>query len=226
MTQPPDPGPAPMPRLLVLTDRHRAAAAGHTLEGALDAALDAGAPAIVLRERDLPRPQRARLAERLRTRTATVGAQLWLGGDPELAADVGADGVHLPSRATVVRAPGLAVTGRSCHDADEVVEAVAAELDHVTISPVATTASTPGYGPPLGAEGVARLAAVAGALPVYTLGGVDVADVATWRAVGAYGVAVLGAVLGAAHPDRAVAELLAELGASDEPPLHPAGGSP
>lgn len=214
------------PRLLVLTDRHRAAAAGHTLEGALGAALDAGAPVVVLRERDLPRPQRARLAARVRERTALVGAQLWLGGDPELAREVGADGVHLPRHAPVVRAAGVAVTGRSCHDRDEVAAAVAAGLDHVTVSPVAPTASKPGYGPPLGAQGVAGLIAAAADLPVYALGGVGPADVATWRAVGAHGVAVLGAVLGASDPARATAALLDQLTASDDLAPTPRAGGP
>lgn len=205
---------APLPRLLLLTDRHRTAAAGHDLERAVAAALTAGVPAVVLRERDLPRAQRRALAQRLRRRTEEVGAELWLGGDPDLAVEVGADGVHLPAAAPPVRAPGLPTTGRSCHGADEVAAAVAARLDHVTVSPVAPTASKPGYGPALGAGGLTALAATAAPLPVYALGGVVAGDVDRWVAAGAYGVAVLGGILAAPDPGAATTRLLAALAAA------------
>lgn len=199
----------------MVSDRHRAHHAGHRLEAALTAALSAGADAVVLRERDLPRPQRAALALRLRTAADRNGGQLWLGGDPSLAVEVGADAVHLPASAPVARAAGVPRTGRSCHDVDEVRAAVAAQLDHVTVSPVAWTSSKPGHGPPLGPDGVADLAAAAaGRLRVYALGGVDAGGVATWLRAGADGVAVLGAVLAAADPAAATAELRAALDAS------------
>ncbi|MCW2745028.1 MAG: thiamine phosphate synthase, partial [Mycobacterium sp.] len=51
-----------LPRLLVLTDR-RAVPAGRTLLDTLRAAVDAGATALVLRERDLPAAERAALAD-------------------------------------------------------------------------------------------------------------------------------------------------------------------
>lgn len=211
------PRPLDGPRLLLLTDRHRAAAAGHDLEEAVAAALDVGAPVVVLRDRDLPRDQRRALARRLRRRTAATGAQLWLGGDPDLAADVGADAVHLPAAAPVARAPGVAVTGRSCHGVDEVRGAVAAGLDHVTLSPVAPTPSKPGYGPALGPHGLAALVAAAGPLRTYALGGVVPADVATWLAAGVHGVAVLGGVLAAPDPARATRAVLAALDAARPP---------
>ena len=205
------------PRLLLFTDRHRAASAGHDLEDALAAAVTAGAPVVVLRERDLPRPRRRALAQRLRRRTADAGAKLWLGGDPQLAAEVGADGVHLPAAAPVRRAAEVTTTGRSCHDPAEVAAAVAAGLDHVTVSPVAPTASKPGHGPGLGADGLAELAAGAAPLRVYALGGVTADDVRAWRLAGAHGVAVLGAVLAAPDPAAATRHLLAALDAG--PPI-------
>lgn len=211
---PPDRHGRPHPRLVLLTDRHRAAAAGHDLEEAVAAALSAGAPVVVLRERDLPHADRRALALRIRRRADEVGAQLWLGGDPTLAAEVGADGVHLPSAAPVLRAPGVATTGRSCHDVDEVAAAVAAGLDHVTVSPVAPSASKPGHGPSLGPQGLATLAATAAPLRVYALGGVTAADVPRWLAAGADGVAVLGAILAAPDPAAATTRLVTALAAT------------
>jgi thiamine-phosphate pyrophosphorylase len=93
-----------------------------------------------------------------------------------------------------------------CHSVLEVVAAAGAPF--VTISPVAPTASKPGYGPALGVEGVRAAAAAAGEMPVFALGGVTVANAASFRDAGAYGVAVMGAVLRARDPEWLVRDLL------------------
>jgi thiamine-phosphate diphosphorylase len=198
------------PRLLVLTDRRAGAVRGRVLTATVAAAVDAGAPAIVLRERDLPRVHRRALAADLRGITAAAGTWLIVAGDPELATEVGADGVHLAGRDPLALAAGM-VTGRSCHDADEVAAARAAGVDLVTLSPVAPTASKPGYGPALGADGLAALAAAAVPSTVYALGGVTPDDVPRWRASGAHGVAVMGPVMRAADPATIVRRYLARL---------------
>jgi thiamine-phosphate diphosphorylase len=198
------------PRLLVLTDRRASAGHGRDLRATVAAAVAAGAPAIVVRERDLPRAHRAALAAELRALTAATGAWLLIAGDPTLAAEVGADGVHLAGRDPLVLAPGM-VTGRSCHDAAEVAAARAAGVDLVTLSPVAATPSKPGYGPALGVDGLGALAASAGRAAVYALGGVTPDDVTRWCTHGAHGVAVMGPVMTAADPATVVRRYLAPL---------------
>jgi thiamine-phosphate diphosphorylase len=198
------------PRLLVLTDRRASAGHGRDLTATVAAAVDAGAPAIVLRERDLPRARRAALAADLRSVTAAAGAWLVVAGDPRLAAEVGADGVHLAGRDPLALAAGM-VTGRSCHDAAEVAAARAAGVDLVTLSPVAPTPSKPVYGPALGPDGLATLAAAAGPAIVYALGGVTPHEVPRWCASGAHGVAVMGAVMTSADPATVVRRYLAPL---------------
>lgn len=199
-----------LPRLLVLTDRHGGAGHGRDLTTTVAAAVNAGAPAIILRERDLPVTRRATLAADLREVTAAAGAWLVVAGDPRLAAEVGADGVHLAGRDPLALAPGL-ITGRSCHDAAEVADARAAGVDLVTLSPLATTSSKPGYGPALGTEGFAPLAAAASPLAAYALGGVVPGDVARCRAAGAHGVAVMGPIMTASDPAAVVRRYLAPL---------------
>jgi len=85
-------GPCPLPPLVVLTDRTQARG---SLVDVARAAVDGGATAIVLREKDLPRAERARLAEELRAVLAPVGGLLLVASDPEITAD----GVHLAARA-------------------------------------------------------------------------------------------------------------------------------
>ncbi len=187
-----------LPRLLVLTDRTLAT---RPLRDVVAAAVDGGAPAVLLREKDLPVAERARLADELR---AVLGGVLLVLAGTSLRPGPG-EGVHLAA-ADEVPTPRPARLGRSCHDAAEV--AAAGGCDWVTVSPVWATSTKPGYGPALGPDGLAEL--VPGAPPVYALGGVTGPEqVRACRAAGAYGVAVLGAVMRAEHPDRIVAALLA-----------------
>lgn len=211
---------APVPRLLVLTDRRRSNEAGRSLRDTVAAAVAAGAPAVLLREKDLATDERRELAQELLAVTDAHGARLLVAGDVALARSVGAAGVHLAAADAPVpqdtRRPGddpmpdLRV-GRSCHDVAEVAAAVAEPVDYVTISPVAATASKPGYGPALGPDGFARLAAVAGEVPALALGGIGPDDAGSYLEAGAHGVAVMGAVMGARDPAAVVARLLAPL---------------
>jgi thiamine-phosphate diphosphorylase len=175
-----------LPRLLVLTDRTQAAG---PLVATVAAAVDAGARAVVLREKDLPDADRRALATDLRALLAPVGGLLVVGGP---AGSEPGDAVHLAAR-DAVPAPRPPLLGRSCHSAAEVAQARAEGCDWVLVSPVFPTASKPGYGPALGTAGLAAL--LAGGPPAYALGGVTPADVAGCRAAGAHGVAVMGAVM-------------------------------
>lgn len=201
------PGPRVAPRLLVLTDRTQCEAAGRTLVGTVTAVVRAGAPAILLREKDLPGAERRDLAATLLEVTSAHGARLVVASDPDLAVGVGAAGVHLASHDPLPSAEGL-LLGRSCHDAAEVAEAVAEDVDYLTASPVATTPSKPGYGPALGTEGVTALATAAASVPVLALGGMTPATTPEVLDAGAHGVAVMGAVMRAADPARVVTTFL------------------
>jgi len=110
----------------------------------------------------------------------------------------------------IASGPGYRVVSETelvkCHSIDEVGAARGAP--YVTISPVAPTPSKPGYGPPLGVDGVRAAVAAAGGTPVYALGGVTAANARSFCSAGAYGVAVMGAVLRAGDPDAVVRELL------------------
>ncbi len=199
-----------VPRLLVLTDRAQAGDAGHGLAQVVEAAFRAGAPAVVLRERDLPAEQRRRVAADLSARARSHGARLLVAGDVGLATAVGAAGVHLAAGDPMPALGGLLV-GRSCHDQPEVAAARAEGGDYASVSPVASTRSKPGYGPALGADGLAALVDAADGMPVIALGGVTVDNLPTWLAVGAHGVAVMGAVMSSPTPERVVEALLTAL---------------
>ncbi|PWU52066.1 thiamine phosphate synthase [Micromonospora globispora] len=184
--------------LVVLTDRWQAR---RPLPEVVAAAVAGGARCVVLREKDLPRAERAGLAGELRPILAEVGGELIVAGPDPL----GGDAVHLPA-AGPYPPPRLGLVGRSCHDAAELGRLTTE--DYVTLSPVFPTPSKPGYGPPLGVDGLAGLVRLS-PVPVLALGGISTpAQVAAALRAGAAGVAVLGAVMRAGDPAEAAAGLL------------------
>jgi thiamine-phosphate pyrophosphorylase len=206
---------APPVGLIVVTDRRRATA---PLPEVVAAAVEGGARWVLLREKDLPRAERAELAARLRAVLAPAGGQLIVAGTDPL----GADGIHLAASDPLPplimdyaydtpgdsprRPGGGGVLGRSCHSAQELGQ-VTVE-DYVTLSPVYASRSKPGYGPALGVAGLAELCGVTHAA-VFALGGIETAEQAgECRAAGAAGVAVMGAVMRAGDPAAVVAGLM------------------
>ncbi len=138
--------------------------------------------------------ERARL---LRHISRERGLTLLIGEDDALAAEVGADGVHLREhsldRAAAVARPGWLVTA-ACHGPDALKRAEAeAALSAVFLSPVFTSASPSARGvAPLGVKGV-RTLAQSTPLPVYALGGVTCDTVEQLRDCGLCGVAAVDA---------------------------------
>lgn len=174
------------PRLIVVTDRTQAA---DDLTSTLARAIDHGARAVLLRDRDLAPPHRQALADQVRPLLAAVDGWLIVAAP---APSDHPDAVHLAA-AQPVPDPRPALVGRSCHSEAEVDRAVAERCDYVLVSPIYPTTSKPGYGPALGPSGLAAL--VRAGQPVYALGGVSPETVAECRTAGAYGVAVMGPIM-------------------------------
>ncbi|WP_407664380.1 thiamine phosphate synthase [Micromonospora parastrephiae] len=170
------------------------------LERVVAGAVAGGVRWAVLREKDLPRAERAALAVALRAILADVGGTLIVAGPDPL----GGDAVHLPA-AGPYPPPAHRLVGRSCHNR--------AELDrlttehYATVSPVHPTRSKPGYGPPLGADGLRALVG-SSRVPVLALGGIETPDqVTACIEAGAAGVAILGALMRAEDPTETASTL-------------------
>lgn len=183
-----------LPPLMLLTDRSQLPP-GRSLDGAVAECASAGLTVVVLRELDLPEPERAELAAELARHVTVMSAHTLLPAT---------SGVHLAAHQPVVAARH----GRSCHDESQLRQAVSGGAAWVTLSPVATSPSKPGHGPALGIDGVARLTPAAAGVPVFALGGIDAANAADFCAAGAHGVAVMGAVMRADDPAAVVERLL------------------
>lgn len=182
-------------QLLVITDRTQTS---RPLPDVVAAAVDGGATAILLRDKDLSRTERVLLVDLLRSRIGD--ALLLVASDREL----DADGVHLA--ATDPPAPsGVGLVGRSCHDQHEVRAAVSEGVDYLTMSPVFTSSSKPSYGPTIGLAGLAGYRDCS--VPVIALGGVDATNAGACLEAGASGVAVMGTVMRADDPCGVVARI-------------------
>ncbi|MBB5477571.1 thiamine monophosphate synthase [Micromonospora parathelypteridis] len=171
---------------------------------------------VVLREKDLPRAERAAIAADLRAILAEVDGTLIVAGPDPLDGEA----VHLPA-AGPYPPPTHRLVGRSCHNH--------AELDRLTtehyaiVSPVHPTQTKPGYGPPLGPNGLRKLVD-ASPVPLLALGGVETPQqVTACVQAGAVGVAVLGALMRAEDPCAAAASLTSAYVEAVTPELLKAG---
>lgn len=202
----------PRPPLLVITDRK---VARRPLPEIADACFAGGCRWLSLREKDLPHHERVILLRDLVKVGERYDACVTVHEDVAAARAAGAGGVHLPaggSPAATRRALGAAaLIGMSAHDYADIVRAETEGADYVTLSPIFATASKPGYGPALGVDELADLAAKS-LIPVLALGGVDAAAVDVCLAAGAAGIAIMGAVMTAADPRAVTSALVAGLG--------------
>lgn len=177
---------------------------------ALEAALAAGLPGLLLREPLLEDGPFLGLVEEVRACFArTQRAWLALHDRPVLARATGADAVHLSFRSLRPAElgdtlAGLAV-GVSTHAGDP--PAYWRGATYRVHGPVLATPSKAGLKPPIGFEALAE-AVRASDVPVLAIGGLGPEHVAAARAAGAHGVAVLRGVLGAPSPAAAVAAYL------------------
>jgi thiamine-phosphate pyrophosphorylase len=203
--------PAP---LLVITDRHQARL---PMEAIVDAVGRGGGRWLQVRDRDLERDERERLAVCLTRVARNHGVHVSIGADVELAAALGAS-VHLQSADTVSsarrRLSADAVIGVSAHGLAEAAAAAAAGADYVTLSPIFLTASKPGYGPALGVAAIEAAAKLD--VPVLALGGVMMENVGDCLAAGALGVAVMGEIMRSSDPAEMVRRFVAAMEAGTQ----------
>jgi thiamine-phosphate pyrophosphorylase len=102
------------------------------------------------------------------------------------------------------------VLGASARTAAGAREALAAGASYLGVGPCYPTSTKDGLPGPIGAAGLAAVAAAV-ALPVLAIGGVTVDRIPELLEAGAFGIAVVGAIAMANDPAAAARELLASL---------------
>lgn len=186
-------------RLYIITDRLRCSP--RSLYGVIHGLLEAGVSAIQLREKDLCDADFIKLAKPIARLCRGYAAQLFINSRAGIAAELGANGVHLPGDSAPVeqvvpKSDYRLIVGCSVHSRDEARTRELEGADFLTYSPIYPTASKPGYGPAVGLEKLRKVAASV-KIPVFALGGVTPERVTECIGAGAYGVAVMSNVMSA-----------------------------
>jgi thiamine-phosphate pyrophosphorylase len=195
------------------------------LEPFVEACLQGGVDIVQLREKSLPDDQLARRATLVQRICADHGVPFVLNDLPELAAAIGADGVHvgqddMPPGAARVVMGDQAIIGLSTHSSEQLATALGepVPVDYLSAGPVVPTPTKPGR-PGTGLAYVTEAAQRSG-WPVWATGGVDPATVAGMVAAGARHFVVVRWLTGANDP-REHARVLRrvidqEIGRADE----------
>lgn len=173
----------------------------------------AGVDIVQLREKELEAGDILRLAEPILEACRGAGIPFILNDRPDLAATLGADGVHvgqndLPVDATRVLV-GDAIVGLSTHTREDIDAVNDAAPDYIAVGPVFDTPTKPGR-PGVGFD-LVRYAAERATVPWFAIGGIDRATLDDVMDAGATRVVVVRAITEAADPVAAAAALKDQL---------------
>jgi thiamine-phosphate pyrophosphorylase len=197
-------------RLFLVTDRHQTN--GRPLVPLLQRVLKAGVSAIQLRERDLSAKELVKLAREVQAVMASRRSQLFINDRIDVALTLEGVGVHLRSNGLPVSVArqllgAQRLLGISVHAVEEAVQVESQGVDYIVLGPIYETPTKQMFGPPLGIQTLEKACRLV-RIPIIGIGGVTAARVCEMRDAGAFGVAVITAVLGAVNVESAARELL------------------
>ena len=206
-----------IPRLQVITDE--TVQTVHSHAAVAEMAARGGADAVQFREK---RPWTTR--ERIEVARACLeacrahGALLLVDDFADVALAVGADAIHLGKNdldvATARRivGPGV-IIGGTANSYEEATQVWATDIDYIGVGPIYGTRSKANPAPDMGLDTLARICADS-PVPVVAIGSITSDRIAEVMATGAYGVAVLSAVVSASAPVEATRHCRAALDAA------------
>ena len=178
-------------------------------------AIDGGVETVQLREKDLSSVELYVLASEIREITREKGANLIINDRVDIALAVDADGVHLGWKSLGI---GLVrkmighdkLIGFSAHNLQEAKKAEDSGADYVTISPIFDTVYKDYFVEPLGTEKIGKIKEEID-IPVIALGGINENNVNGVLENGAYGIAVISAILQSEDPRQSANRLYKEI---------------
>jgi thiamine-phosphate pyrophosphorylase len=207
------PGLPPAPFAYPIVDTARLH--GRDVATLVDTLARAGAVLIQLRAKDVPDRQLVALARAALAAAHASGAMLVVNDRADVAALVGADGLHLgqddlpPADARAV-VGGQTVLGISTHGLGQLEQAAGEPVDYVAIGPVFPTRSKANPDPVVGLEMVRRARALT-SRPLVAIGGITRENARAVVEAGADGVAVVAGLLDAPDLGRAYSQLAAAI---------------
>lgn len=181
------------------------------------AAAAGGADVIQYREkRHLPTRAMIDVAQTMQRQTASRDTLVLIDDRVDIAAAVGATAVHLgredlpPEVARRILGPEACIGG-TANSVEEAVRVAAQPVDYLGVGPVFGTTSKGDRAAPM--MGLERFAEICAAVdkPVIGIGSITVDRVAEVLAAGAYGVAILSAIVCQDDPQASCREFAAEI---------------
>jgi thiamine-phosphate pyrophosphorylase len=185
--------------------------ASHGLADTVRAAVAGGVSIVQLRDKQAPDELLIEQGRALKAALAGTGVPLIINDRLRVAAEVGADGVHVgQSDASVAAARELlgprAIVGLSIQTIDQARAVAALPVDYVGIGPVFATVTKADHAAPLGCDGLAAVR-TATDFPAVAIGGLAAAHADCVLSAGCQGLAVVSAVCGNPDPEAAAAAL-------------------
>jgi len=177
------------------------------------AAIEGGAGAIQLRDKEMNKRELLDWAYRLRDLTGEYGVTFIINDHIDIALASCADGVHLGQtdfpipEARRILGP-TRIIGASTHSLEEALKAEKEGASYINVGPVFPTDTKEDAHAPVGPELLGKVLTEV-SVPVTTMGGIDSSNIDSVLVQGAERVAVVSAVVGAENVRRA-AEALKE----------------
>lgn len=177
-----------------------------------EAAVKAGVKIIQLRMKHASREDILREAREVRRVTQGSNTLFIVNDDPLIAAEVGADGVHVGQddmTPTEVRErfPELKIVGLSTHNLNQVIAANDKSVDYIGVGPVYATPTKDNPDPTLGLESMSAMIASA-RHPAVAIGGIDLSRIPLILAAGAKNFAVVRAVCQSKDPYTEICRII------------------
>lgn len=176
----------------------------------LRAVLRGGVDVVQLRDKELPQADQLRWCELMRPICTDYGVPFIVNDSPELAADAGADGVHVGQEdVSVARCRELlgpdAIVGLSTHSTDEFDRALEEDASYFSAGPIEPTPTKVGRAGT--GVGYAVASQARSRRPVFVTGGVNAENVASLVAAGLRHFVVVRALTESQSPEESARAL-------------------
>ena len=177
-----------------------------------EVAVKAGVKIIQLRMKHVSREEILREAREVRRVTQGSDTLFIVNDDPTIAAEAGADGVHvgqgdLSPKEVRLRFPELKIVGLSTHNLDQVIAANDEPVDYIGVGPVYATPTKDIPDPTLGLETMGAMIA-ASRCPAVAIGGIDINRIPSVLAAGAKNFAVVRAACQSSDPYTEICRII------------------
>jgi thiamine-phosphate pyrophosphorylase len=167
---------------------------------------------VQLRMKDAPKDAVIETAEKMRAVTQRTKTRLIINDNPDIAARVAADGVHvgqsdMPYQEARRIVGGAAIVGISTHSVKQMRQACALRPDYVGMGPVYATPTKKNPDPVIGLDGMKNMLAAA-TVPAVAIGGITLENLPLVLAAGAKNFCMVRPITQAQEPEKVLKEIL------------------